>query len=210
MFPISKEKKKNGFTLIELMVVISIISIIAGITWANFRHSGRVFGVERDIGRMAQEVRTSLEMTMAMRDYVIPAGCIGTNRVVAYGANFRAGETLYRRMVYVIDGNEPSVGFGNIVCSEVISPVNLEQGLISSIMVFSGATSTSIPELNIIFSPPHPRTYIEGIDVHTVDGRRRWRSRRDAAEINVSLDGTHMGRVRVNRAGLIEIIRPGT
>ncbi len=207
---IFKRNGKKGFTLIELMVVIAMISIITGVTWANFRYFGRVFDVERDIGRMAQEIRASLETTMAMEHYDIPPDCTGENRVVAYGVNFRVGDGFYNKMIYIIDGNEASPGFGSIVCPEVINVVNLEDGSISLIEVFFGVSSTSVSELDIIFVPPHPRTYIGGIDVYPVGDGIKWRSEYDEAEISMSLAETEDARtVKVNRVGLIEIIQPG-
>lgn len=206
----NKEKRK-GMTLIELLVVIAMISIITGVTWVNFRYFGRSFDVERDIGRMAQEVRASLETTMAMEDYDIPVGCTGSDVLVSYGVNFRVGDGFYNKMAYIIDGDNDSPGFGNVTCSEVTETVELDQGAISLIEVFFGASSSSVSELDIIFTPPHPRTYIGSIDVYTVDLEKKWRSEYDAAEISVSLPETSDARtVKVNKAGLIEIIQPGS
>jgi len=204
----NKEKRK-GMTLIELLVVIAMISIITGVTWANFRQFGRSFDIERDIGRMAQEVRASLEMTMARRHFVIPADCpTSTSVLVAYGVHFQRGVGSYNRMVYVINNDRASAGFGSFVCPPiVIETVRLDQGSISLIRVFSGTASSDLNELNIIFTPPHPRTYIGSIVVHPTT--RRWSSERDAAEISTSLGGvgdTVTARtLRVNRVGLIEI-----
>jgi len=203
----NKEKRK-GMTLIELLVVIVMILIITSVTWANFRHFGRSFDIERDIGRMAQEVRASLEMTMARRHFVIPAHCPSASVLVAYGVNFRVGDGFYNRMVYVINNDRGSAGFGSFVCPPiVIETVRLDQGSVSRIRVLSGTTWSEPFELNIIFTPPHPRTYIGSIVVHPTT--RRWSSERDAAEISISLGGvgdTETARtLRVNRVGLIEI-----
>ncbi len=207
---IFEKNGKKGFTLIELLVVIAMISIITGVTWANFRYFGRVFDVERDVGRMAQEIRASLETTMAMEHYDIPPGCTGENRVVAYGARFRVGDKFYNKMIYIIDGDEESPGFGNIVCPEVVSVINLTDSSISLIEVFFGVSSSSVSELDIIFVPPHPRTYIGEIDVYSVGDEMKWRSEYDEAEISVSLDETEDSKtVKINRVGLIEIIQPG-
>jgi len=209
MYSIFKNKeKRKGMTLIELLVVIAMISIITGVTWANFRHFGRSFDIERDIGRMAQEVRASLEMTMARRHFVIPAHCPSASVLVAYGVHFRVGDGFYNRMVYVINNDRASAGFGSFVCPPiVIETVRLDQGSVSRIRVLSGTTWSEPTELNIIFTPPHPRTYIGSIVVHPTT--RRWSSERDEAEISIALGGvgdTVTARtLRVNRVGLIEI-----
>ena len=216
----NKEKRK-GMTLIELLVVVTMIFIITGVTWVNFRRFGRSFDIERDIGRMAQEVRASLAMTMTMEDRDIPAGCTGSETIVSYGVNFRAATSSYDRMVYFIEGDSTHANFGRVItrlvnniptpCLEVVERINLEQGSISLIRVFSGESSSSTSGIDIIFTPPQPRTYIGGIVVHTVGTERRWRSQHDAAEISIFLPETGVTRraIRVNRAGMIEIIRPG-
>jgi len=195
-------------TLIELSVVIAMILIITGVTWANFRHFGRSFDIERDIGRMAQEVRASLETTMARRHFVIPAHCPSTSVLVAYGVHFRVGDEFYNRMVYVINNDRTSAGFGSFVCPPiVIETVSLDQGSISRIRVLSGTIWSEPTELNIIFTSPHPRTYIGSIDVDLTT--RRWSSKHDEAEISIALGGvgdTVTARtLRVNEVGLIEI-----
>jgi len=209
MYSIFKNKeKRKGMTLIELLVVITMILIITGVTWANFRHFGRSFDIERDIGRMAQEVRAALEKTMARRHFVIPADCpTSTSILVAYGVHFQRGDGYYNRMVYVINNDRVSAGFGSFVCSRVIETVRLDQGSVSRIRVLSGTTWSEPTELNIVFTPPHPRTYIGSIVVHPTT--RRWSSERDEAEISIALGGvgdTVTARtLRVNRVGLIEI-----
>ena len=200
----NKEKRK-GMTLTELLVVVAIISIITGATWVNFRHFGRSFGVERDISYMAQEVRASLAMTMAMENYIIPTGCTGSSTIVSYGANFHANNNFYNRMVYFIEGSPTHANFGRNICSPIIvRRIDLEQGLISPIIVFSGTSSSSTSGIDIIFTPPQPRTYIGSI---VVTGGR-WVSQHDAAEISISLPETGIRTIRVNRAGMIEIIQP--
>ena len=213
MLSIFKNKgKRKGMTLTELLVVIAIILIITSATLVNFRRFGRSFDVERAIGRMAQEVRASLAMTMTMEDLDIPVGCTGTETIISYGINFQTNNNFYNRMVYFIEGAD-NAGFGNIICSREVERINLEekQGLISPIRVFFGASSSSVTGLDIIFTPPQPRTYIGGIEVHTVGTERRWRSQHDAVEISIFLPETGVTRraIRVNRAGMIEIIQPG-
>lgn len=197
-------------TLIELLVVIAVISIISGVTWINFRHFGQAFDVERDIARMAQEIRASLERTMAMEQFNVPAGCTGDHVIASYGVNFKANQSSYDKIFYIINGDENSPGFGDIICSEVVNTIELDQGSISLIEVFYGVSSMSLQELDVIFVPPHPRTYIGGIEVYTVNMEEKWRSEYDVAEISISLPDSEDARtVKVNRVGLIEVIQPG-
>ncbi len=196
--------------MIELLVVIAMISIITGVTWVNFRHFGQMFDIERDIARVAQEIRTSLERTMAMEHFDVPPGCTGDHIIASYGVNFKMNESSYDKIFYIINGDENSPGFGNIICSEVVDTIELDQGSISLIEVFFGVSSINLQELDIIFVPPHPRTYIGGIDIYIVDMEEKWRSEYDVAKISISLPESDDARtVKVNRVGLIEVIQPG-
>ncbi len=196
--------------MIELLVVMAVMSIITGITWANFNFFGRIFDMERDVNRIAQDVRRSLEMTMAMEDFSIPGGCESTDVVVSYGLNLQTQVGTYDRVAYIIDANPDRGTFGSILCEEVIEEVNLEQGLISTITVFNNGSPLSRPNTKIIFVPPHPRTFIGGIEVYILSDVKRWRSLHDSVEVTVSMVENPSGdrTIKINRAGLIEIIQP--
>lgn len=214
MFRVSKNRRKQrGMTLIEILVVITVIGVITGVAWANFRHLGKAFDIERDINRMAQEVRASLQTAMAMKDFEIGdiEGCtttVGTIPVViSYGANFRTNQGFYDKMVYVINNSSTHPNFGKIICSKEIETIDFEQGSISSIKTFSGSATSSSSIVDIIFTPPHPRTYIGSIEIET--GTGRWKSKYDKVEITILSSETGDQRtLRVNSAGMIEIIQP--
>ncbi len=69
--------KRFGFTLVELMVVVSVIGILASIVYANF---GSARAASRDDVRKAslEEVRLALELYKAQYGRY-PAGCKGDN-----------------------------------------------------------------------------------------------------------------------------------
>ena len=214
MFRVSKNRRKQrGMTLIEILVVITVIGVITGVAWANFRHLGKAFDIERDINRIAQEVRTSLQTAMAMKDFEIGdiEGCtttVGTIPVViSYGANFRTNQGFYDKMVYVINNSSTHPNFGKIICSKELETIDFEQGSISSIKTLSGSATSSASVVDIIFTPPHPRTYIGSIEIET--GTGRWKSKYDKVEITILSSETGDQRtLRVNSAGMIEIIQP--
>lgn len=68
--------KKSGFTLVELLVVISIIGILAGIVYANF---GNARASARDEARKVtlKELQLAIEFYKAQNDRY-PEACRGT------------------------------------------------------------------------------------------------------------------------------------
>jgi len=206
-----KKKRERGMTLIELMVVVSVIFIISGVTWVNFRATGGIFELERGANLMAQNIRRSLEMTMAMVDVVPVASNCRTNiipsNLIAYGVTINTGTSTYQRMAYIINASRTNPGFGNIVCEAEIERVAFERGIVQSIEIVSGGVTTTTSTLRIIFTPPHPRTFIGRISTSTVGGVVRWHSPFDSVVVTINISGTaDTRRVRVNRAGLIEVI----
>lgn len=211
-------KKRKGFTLIELLIVIAMISIITGAVMVNFRISGRIFDMERDVSLLAQDIRKSLEMTMAMRD-IIPQGCppltdpsVPPNSIIAFGIDFQTGrdDYYYNKMGYIIDTNGdifcrgkvgPQIPFGQ---TKYVSRV-FEQGYISNIEL--SPTNVSVATTSIIFVPPHPRTFIGGISTNPPDPK--WQSLHDSVQITIEMRDKfgETKKIKVNRAGLIEIMR---
>ena len=206
---ISKRESRKGMTLIELLVVIALISIITGVTWINFRYFGKYFDTERDVNKMAQELRSLLERTMAMESFEVPEACAGDKTIVAYGAYLESGRNYYDKVAYIIN-NDDTHGFGSIICVEIMESIPLEHGNISLIEVEFGVSRASVPGVDIIFVPPHPRTYIGGIDVYTVNDETKWRSYYDQVEIFITLEGEDTKSIKVNKAGLIEVVQPAS
>ncbi len=205
----SKKNKDRGMTLVELIVVMGVIALISGVTWINFRVAGRVFELERDANLMAQNIRRSLETTMAMAD-IVPADCrtyITSDNIITYGVNLSVGASTYQRMAYIINANRTSPDFGSVVCEAEIEGVIFEEGVIQLIETIDDGETTTTSTIRIIFTPPHPRTFIGGISTFTISGVVRWQSLFEVAIITINISGTtDIRKVEINQAGLITVI----
>lgn len=62
-------KKDKGFTIIELLVVTSIILFLTALVLPNYRAGERQFALQRSAQKLAQDIRRAQEMAMSAREY---------------------------------------------------------------------------------------------------------------------------------------------
>jgi prepilin-type N-terminal cleavage/methylation domain-containing protein len=173
----------KGFTLIEMLVTMSLIVIITSATLLSFRSMGDAFDLDREVQMVAQDIRNAINMTMASEEHtgVVPVGC-----VVAYGVRFEENKDYYERKVYFVNPDTSNY------TSELLEKVELGEVEIIDI--------SSDFYVDIIFYPPHPTTFIGGIKID-------WTSRYDDVDIEIGLkeDATNKRTINVNKFGRIEI-----
>ena len=175
---------RNGFTLVEIIVVIFIISIFTSITLLNYRRMEAQYALERAAHKLAQDLRRAQEMAMSTREITSGAELIVPT---GYGIHFnRDAWPNYYCLFASLDHNRQR-GEGRY--QDLEPQIFLERGV--RIANLQPATSFSI-----LFTPPNPTTWING------------RSAGSQAIITISLevDPTKTKNIRVNNAGLIEII----
>ncbi len=169
----------KSFTLIELIVVTSIIILLSAIVFPNYRGIERQFALQRSAHKLAQDIRRAGEMAMSTKEFQgkVPAG---------YGIYLKQGERDY--LLYAdtnpSQGNEKYDGGDG-----KIETINLEKGVYIQ--------NISPSSLSINFKPPIPTIKIKtkGEDSTT-------------AVITLSLesDSTKTKIIKVNSAGLINVI----
>ena len=179
--------KNKGFTLLEITVVISIITLLSTIFLANYRQGEKNFALQRSAHQLAQDLRRAQEMTMAGREFKgkFQGG---------YGIHLVKGTGEY---ILFIDCDDDDVfDEGNTTCDnfgtediliEEVSRFSLEEGItIKEIL-------PSSPFLDIKFYPPDPSTTITPAPAN------------DSATITLTFGGASEKKVIINTAGLIEI-----
>lgn len=179
----------KGFTLMEMLVTVSLIIIITSATLLNFNSLGSAFDLERETQVVAQDIKNAINMTMALEGN---SGAL-EGEVVAYGINFVVDGNIndtYTRKVYFINS-------GANIRSSVLETVELEK---SEILLLNG---NNIGSKDIIFYPPHPRTFIGGIDLD--DGNFVSPDNDITITIASKDDNTNKRTINVNKYGRIEI-----
>jgi len=134
---ISNGVKKNSFTLVELLVVTTIIFIFTVLTLFGFRTAEKQFALQSSVHKLAQDLRKAQEMAMATREFQekVPKG--------GYGVYFDISEPEHYILFADFDGD-----YEFDESSEIIEDIKIEKGIRIS--------SLSSPTLSIIFTPPDP------------------------------------------------------
>ena len=134
---------KKGFTLVELMVTFSIISVLSVVVFANYRLGEKQFALQRSAYKLAQDIRRAQEMAMSAKEF---SGAPATFKS-SYGINFQINSTSS----LFADLNEDK----NYSSNEKVETLESEKGV--------GIISLSpCNPLTVVFSPPDPDIIICG------------------------------------------------
>jgi prepilin-type N-terminal cleavage/methylation domain-containing protein len=175
---------KKGFTLVELMVTVSIISLLSVVVFANYRAGGKQFALERSVHKLAQDIRRAQNMTMGAVECLSGTACAG-QVPPGYGIRLSQGDTFYR--LYA-DTNPPKGNEQYDGGDVIFEPIYLENG----VYIFSASPAS----FSINFKPPDPVVRIRGGGGDVTEAR---------ITIALQADTSKTKTIKVNKAGLIEI-----
>lgn len=168
--------KGKGFTIIELVVVISIILILSSIVIPSYKQREEVFSLQRSANKLAQDLRRTQEMAMSAKDFkgVVPKG--------GYGIYL----TISQADLYILfaDCNN------NKFYDETSAPCNGFPEKVEEIKFERRVKIQSPSSLTITFIPPNPTVNIF--------------PETPSASISLTNNGQTKA-IIVNKAGLIEI-----
>ncbi len=183
---LSQRKNKNlfGFTLIELMVSISIIAIISSMYLVNYRSANKATQLSLAMQKLSSDIRLAQNYSLGLVDFngEIPEG--------GWGVHFNQGDNFYTIFADSFDDTIGSYTFDD--SSEEFRKINLPKGVsIDSIAI--GDTPDMESSLDIVFLPPNPTTYINGVD-------------NTKAKITLKNTDNNTSDIEVNFFGLIDIL----
>ena len=187
----NKTDSARGFTIIELLVVVSIIVILSGLVLVNYKPGREQFALQRTAHKIAQDLRRIQEMAMSAKeigptgDKIYPDGGFGIHFDVSNPGQY----------VLFADCNNNQTLDDN-VCGASFFPETLDDGLTlleSKVQINELSTDFVGPldSLDITFNAPDPTVFITGNAVE--------------AEIKIFLGTSGIKIIKVNKAGLITV-----
>ncbi|MBI2644297.1 MAG: prepilin-type N-terminal cleavage/methylation domain-containing protein [Candidatus Wildermuthbacteria bacterium] len=143
-FTILKDSNK-GFTLTELLLVVSILVIVSGVIMVNIHASERSLALDRSIHKVSQDIRGAMNLALSAKQFT---GCAGT--VSGYGIYF---DTVLSDSSYLIYANcDADTRYSALSGDQIVKTVPLDTGVTIQ--------SLSRDPLSIAFTPPNPNTSI--------------------------------------------------
>lgn len=187
------KSKKNGFSLIESIVVISVIMILTAGVFINYRQGQNQMNLQRTGYKIATALR-KVQTTAGLMDTTC---CPGSPAVCTYGSSYKYSYGLYFETVtaskyrFFADCNGNG-RYDGAVTDHLLETADLEPNIVIDKM--NGGTTLTY--INFVFLPPEP--YGSFIDSAAAN--------LSPASISVKVNGTTSSRViQVNRAGMIDL-----
>ena len=180
--------KKSGFTLIELIVSVTIIALVTGIFLANYSSANRRSDLTMTAQKMVTDIRTAQNYALGLTRY----GTSGSTNVPVGGWGVHLDLQNYGASKYVIfadDDGDKIYDSGEDVISKGAQVTTLP----NNITINSLTTGT---KADITFLPPDPITTITG-------------STATSSQLDIVLKDNKTNAiktVRVNFLGLVEVI----
>ncbi|MCF7795408.1 prepilin-type N-terminal cleavage/methylation domain-containing protein [Patescibacteria group bacterium] len=181
---------RSGFSLMELLVSISIIVLITGLFFASYRTANKQAELTRSVSDLSSSYRKALNQTLGLSEFdgAVPEGGWGVH------INISVDDTKY--YVFADRNNNGQFDDGEASKDSGGETINTPRNINIDNIKVNG--STDINHLDVIYIPPHPRVIFHSND--TAIGINE-------AEITMfSSETGNTKAVEVNFLGLIDMI----
>lgn len=185
----------NGFTLVELVVVIGIAALISTVALANFPQFRDRIAVNKESGKVAVALRNAQSFSLGVRQFNPPPGQQGSCQEVfqsnfpSYGVSFAVGDSAY----YLFGDVNCNAQFDIGALNEEVKAFLFEGGVhIESICVniYDTTPACGEPAVDIVYARPFPQVKISSSGVGRASARLELQSRDSATKRNVIILNT--------------------
>ena len=167
--------RQFGFTMIELLVVIFIISLVSAFALANYRSGQKKYILTGAVQQLVSNIRKAQNMALSGFDI--------SGQYNGYGLYIEKGKSSY--IIYGNKNPDPSYQPSDNIIETISLPGKIN---VKSVSVASD-------KLHIFFEPPQPTTYLNGVNTAGI-------SETITLELeSSSLSKT----IRVTTAGLVQV-----
>jgi len=140
--------KKLGFTLVEVLVVLSVTTLLSTLVFSSYKDSQKRYALVQDAQKLASDIRRAQNMSVSGTE--TPGKCSRDSSCYGYGVYIEKGSDFY--LIYA-DKDGDSLHSGG---DETIETIFLHK------MVVVDSVSSPNGKMDIFFKPPAPVTYING------------------------------------------------
>lgn len=153
-------RKKGGFTMVEMVIIIAILILISGILLANFPAFSRQVSLQRSSQNVALAMRKAQNMAFAVRQ----VGTVPPSIPFGFGLYFGPAQPSCPAAPpdsFFLYGDLDNDGLLRCPQDFIVETGTLESGTTFSQFIFhSGAVAEVTDELNVVFSVPEARISI--------------------------------------------------
>jgi len=183
-FILSRGRKTNsaGFSLIEFLVALSIVSILTAVVVFSYRPLEKGIALQQAAAKLAQDIRRAEGMAISSQDY---SPC-GDGYQHGYGVLFNKQSEPGKYSLFADCNNNGDYELED----QIIETIDFEQGI--SITSLSSGNS-DFKFLKIVFTPPDPTTTIKSF------------SSFGSGTITLSNSRGQSKKIEVNKVGLIYV-----
>lgn len=184
--------KKSGFTIIELIVSITIISLVTGIFLANYSSANRRTDLTMTAQKLVSDIRLAQSYALGLARY----GSSGATHVPIGGWGIHFNLTNLGRDRYVIfadDNADTYYSSGEAAETYGGQTVYLPKNISIESMQMA---STTVDKINVTFLPPDPITNINNGTATSTN----------AVIVLKDLKNNTIKTVRINFLGLVEVL----
>jgi type II secretory pathway pseudopilin PulG len=179
-------KNIKAFTIIELMVILSITILMTIAVFSNYGKNNDTFALERASQKLAQDLRRTQEIAMS--------GSEGATASV--GIYFDKTSANKKKYIMYTTTNANMYRDAGDTDKETI---NIENGIeICNVLDNGAAPALNANSLSVCFQPPEPLTYIDS----------NYAGHEASIVLCASSDNTKTRTIMVNNVGRIQVTNP--